>query len=205
MKDKQIHSKSKDNKVNETLLKKMLIKKYFIYIIIILLSTIAITIIYYSNILPHINSKNKEIKQQIMQNVEQEIKFDTSVNNNTNNKIDIEKSKKINEKSYDEILVDVDEIYSQMHNNMLTNTGDPQFKKYVEEILEPICPFYEPTGYDYRACLGTLANEAENNFKGDDIKKQLIKDYCQEISDVYNPGIGAIDLNLSCLIYKFNN
>ena len=98
----------------------------------------------------------------------------------------------------------VSDVYTSSHEEAISGVGDPQFTEFYRSTINPKCPFYEPDGASYRGCLLDWESALRDGFH-DKAAEKKITDYCLSISDQYDAGLEATELNLECLIYKLTS
>ena len=104
------------------------------------------------------------------------------------------------------------EYYNQLYLKVATDghwgaveeIGDPAFTKYMHEVLEKHCPFYEPDGSGYRDCLLNLVDTETAAYTKQRPTLQEIDTYCQAIGSRWE-GLLAGEMVLSCKAYRLSS
>lgn len=98
--------------------------------------------------------------------------------------------------------IEVFNMFKQIRDDAILQTKDDDFLKYIHENLDIKCPFYQPDGVTYRMCLGEVLTDYEDKLFLDTKVLENIENYCTNMSEPYQPGVGAYDIYTSCMIYK---
>lgn len=101
--------------------------------------------------------------------------------------------------------IDITELFGDMREESFNETGDANFIIYTKKYIDSICPFYQPSGMGYRACLFDLYKERENKTQMNIEDKEKIEKYCSDFSDKFKGGTAEEGSYLTCLIYKLAN
>ena len=97
------------------------------------------------------------------------------------------------------------EAYGSVRSAALEEIGDPRFTDFVFHTLDPVCPFFKPSGERYQRCLIAYIGVQKAQSDVGEEEFSQIEEYCQEISDLNISDNQAGELYLSCIAYKLES
>ena len=91
------------------------------------------------------------------------------------------------------------------HKEDIKSVGDPAFSAYVFDVLDKRCPFIEPNGGPYIACIQNVVNEKEIIYTKTSPSIKEINDYCQSSAQKHAAdGLISSDILLACRAYRLS-